>query len=63
MDNTIQIWSDLAPPDLDDPRLWTATNYCIPAERRIELLRVSAVQAARDLARCRERVASAAAAH
>ncbi|HEX3475799.1 MAG TPA: protein kinase [Kofleriaceae bacterium] len=56
-DGTIQVWHDLAPADLADPRLWTATSYCMPVERRVELLGVSTAQAERELARCLERVA------
>jgi WD40 repeat protein len=56
-DGTIQVWHDLAPADLTDPRLWTATNYCMPVERRVELLGISTAQAERELARCVERVA------
>lgn len=53
----MRLWHDLAPVALDDPRLWTATNDCMPVERCIELLGVSPEQALRDRARCLERVA------
>jgi hypothetical protein len=56
MDHTVRIWSDLAPLTLDDPRLWAATGYCMPVERRIELLGVFPEQAQRDRQRCLERV-------
>jgi len=46
----------LARATLDDPRLWTATSYCMPIERRVELLGVSEDQARRDRQRCLERV-------
>jgi len=55
-DHTVRVWHDLAPAALDDPRLWTATSYCIPADRRIKLLGVSADQARRDHERCLARV-------
>src|SRR5262249_2945599 len=45
-------WHALAPPPLPDPRLWTATAYCLPVERRIKLLSMSEEQAARDRQRC-----------
>jgi WD40 repeat protein len=55
-DHTVRVWHDLAPATLDDPRLWTATAYCLPVERRIKLLGVSENQAELDRQRCRERV-------
>jgi WD40 repeat protein/serine/threonine protein kinase len=58
-DHTVRIWHDLAPATLDDPRLWTATTYCMPIERRRELLGVSEEQATRDRQRCMERVEQA----
>ncbi|WP_438044828.1 nSTAND1 domain-containing NTPase [Sorangium sp. So ce128] len=40
-DKTVQLWTDVEPlRGVDDPKLWTATTYCMPIERRIELLRV-----------------------
>jgi WD40 repeat protein len=59
MDHAVRVWSDLAPVPLDDPRLWAATSYCMPVERRIKLLGVSEARAARDHRRCLERVAAA----
>jgi WD40 repeat protein len=58
-DGTVRVWRDLAPVALDDPRLWTATTYCMPIDRRIDLLGVSEEQAKRDLQRCVERVEQA----
>ena len=55
-DHTVRVWHDLAPVTLDDPRSWAATSYCMPLERRIKLLGVSAEQAQRDRERCLERV-------
>jgi len=51
-DRTMRVWHDLAPATLDDPRLWTATAYCLPVERRIKLLGTSEEQAVRDRQRC-----------
>ena len=58
-DRSVRIWQDLAPATLDDPRLWTATSYCLPVERRVKLLGVSEDQAERDRRRCLERVEQA----
>ncbi|ACY15604.1 protein kinase domain-containing protein [Haliangium ochraceum] len=58
-DRTIRIWRDLSPPSLRDPRLWSATTYCMPVARRVDLLGVSEVLAERDLQRCRARVEQA----
>jgi hypothetical protein len=55
----VRVWHDLAATTLDDPRLWTATAYCPPVERRVKLLGVTEDQAARDLDRCLERIALA----
>jgi WD40 repeat protein/serine/threonine protein kinase len=55
-DHTVRVWHDLAPATLDDPRLWTATTYCMPIERRRELLGVSEEMARRDHHHCLERV-------
>jgi WD40 repeat protein len=55
-DRTVRVWHDLAPATLDDPRLWAATSYCMPIERRIKLLGVSEDQAQRDRQRCLDRV-------
>jgi WD40 repeat protein/serine/threonine protein kinase len=56
IDHTIFVWRDLASANLEDPRLWAATSYCMSVERRIELLGNSAAQAVRDRERCIERV-------
>jgi len=55
LDHTVRIWHDLS-PTLEDPRLWAATSYCMPVERRIELLGVSQEQARSDRQRCLERI-------
>ena len=59
LDHTVRVWQDLAATTLDDPRLWTATAYCPPVERRVKLLGVTEDQAARDRDRCLERIALA----
>jgi hypothetical protein len=55
------VWHDLAPFALDDPRLWAATSYCMPIDRRIKLLSTSTEQAERDRKRCLANVARASA--
>ncbi len=55
-DHTVRVWHDLAPATLDDPRLWSATNYCMPIGRRIKLLSVAREQAQHDRQNCLERV-------
>jgi len=56
LDRTVRVWRDLGATVLDDPRLWAATSYCMPIERRVALLGASLEQAARDRRRCLERV-------
>ncbi|HEU4405340.1 MAG TPA: serine/threonine-protein kinase [Polyangiaceae bacterium] len=56
-DGSAWIWSDLGPPRaIDDRGLWAATTYCLPVERRVELLNVSEAQARADERACRRRV-------
>jgi WD40 repeat protein/serine/threonine protein kinase len=55
-DHTVRVWRDLAPIGLNDPRLWTATTYCMSIELRTELLGVAEEMARRDRQRCLERV-------
>ncbi|MEM9492529.1 MAG: WD40 repeat domain-containing protein, partial [Myxococcota bacterium] len=58
--NTAWIWNDLEPlSGPDDHRLWTATRYCISAQRRVDLFGVSAKMAQADHQRCLDRVAAA----
>ncbi|XYH98708.1 protein kinase domain-containing protein [Sorangium sp. So ce1128] len=39
-DKLVRVWTVLDPlRGLDDPKLWAATTYCMPVERRRELLR------------------------
>lgn len=62
-DNTIIVWSDLEPlQGANDPRLWSATNYCMPLDTRQRLLGFSESQSRKDLENCQRRVAEAAAA-
>ena len=59
-DWTISIWSDLVPlRGTGDPRLWTATTYCLPVARRVEILGQAAPAAASDLETCERRAGSA----
>ncbi|HWB74657.1 MAG TPA: protein kinase [Nannocystaceae bacterium] len=55
-DGTVRLWHDVAPITLDDPRLWTATDYCLPVELRMQLLSLSKAAAQAELARCADRV-------
>ncbi|HEX8113093.1 MAG TPA: protein kinase, partial [Kofleriaceae bacterium] len=58
-DHTVRLWRELGPASLDDLRLWQATSYCLPVERRVDLLAASPEQARLDRQRCAERVARA----
>jgi WD40 repeat protein/serine/threonine protein kinase len=56
-DKTVKIWADLvALRGPDDHKLWTATSYCLPAERRVELLHASDDVARADQQVCERRV-------
>ncbi|WP_437897864.1 nSTAND1 domain-containing NTPase [Sorangium sp. So ce124] len=62
-DNIVRVWTDLDPlRGVDDPKLWTATTYCIPVERRIDLLRTPESMARADREACLHRVEDARAA-
>ncbi|WP_437689829.1 nSTAND1 domain-containing NTPase [Sorangium sp. So ce176] len=62
-DKLARVWTDLEPlRDPGDPKLWTATTYCMPVERRMELLRNSKATAQSGLADCQRRVEAARAA-
>jgi hypothetical protein len=62
-DKAARVWTDLEPlRGVDDPKLWTATNYCMPIERRIELLRVPEAMARANQEACLRRVEEARAA-
>ncbi|WP_437987837.1 nSTAND1 domain-containing NTPase [Sorangium sp. So ce117] len=59
-DKVVRVWSNLNPlRGIDDPKLWTATTYCMPIERRIELLRVPEATARSDQQACLRRVDAA----
>src|SRR5262249_23064928 len=59
-DKTIIVWSDVqTPQSADDPKLWTATTYCIPLDIRRRLLDFPEEQSRADLERCQRRVAEA----
>ena len=56
-DNTISVWNDITTlRGADDPKLWGATNYCMPVELRRQLLDFSEDQARDDRKRCEDRV-------
>ncbi|WP_437540589.1 protein kinase [Sorangium sp. So ce367] len=62
-DKAVRLWTDLEPlHGVDDPKLWTATTYCMPIERRIELLRVPEATALAHQQACLRRVEAARAA-
>ncbi|KYF92338.1 hypothetical protein BE17_36220 [Sorangium cellulosum] len=62
-DMIMRVWTDLAPlGGVDDPKLWTATTYCMPVERRMELLRVPEAMAHADRQACLRHVEEARAA-
>jgi dipeptidyl aminopeptidase/acylaminoacyl peptidase len=55
-DKTVRVWSDLSPLDGgEDPRLWTATSYCMTVALRIKLLGVSEAMAQAGQAACERR--------
>ncbi|UQA56959.1 protein kinase domain-containing protein [Polyangium aurulentum] len=59
-DRTVSIWSDVEPfHGTEDPRLWRATSYCMPIERRVELLGVSEAAARAHRDDCLRRVEEA----
>ncbi|WP_437665632.1 nSTAND1 domain-containing NTPase [Sorangium sp. So ce1182] len=56
-DKTVIVWSDLEPlSGADDPKLWTATNYCMPLDIRQRLLGFPEDQSRADHERCQRRV-------
>ena len=59
-DGTIWVWSDLNPlQGPSDPKLWTATNDCLPVELRVRILGVSEQAAKADEETCLRHVESA----
>ncbi|XXT55109.1 protein kinase [Sorangium sp. So ce542] len=62
-DGAIWVWTDLDPlRGVDDPKLWTATTYCMPIERRIKILSVPEATAQAHQETCLRRVDEALAA-
>jgi WD40 repeat protein len=56
-DRTARVWTDLTQlRGADEPRLWTATTYCLSMERRVELLNMSETTARADQQACQRRV-------
>ncbi|WP_437736069.1 nSTAND1 domain-containing NTPase [Sorangium sp. So ce1335] len=56
----VSVWTDLEPlHGVDDPRLWTATTYCMPIDRRIEILGVDESTARTDREACLRHVEGA----
>ncbi|WP_437926558.1 protein kinase [Sorangium sp. So ce291] len=52
-DKTVWVWPDLEPlRGVDDPKLWTATTYCMPIARRMKLLRLPEATARADQDAC-----------
>ena len=59
-DHTVWVWTDLEPlRGVSDPKLWTATSYCMPLQVRRRLLDFTEEQARADLERCQRRVRDA----
>ncbi len=55
--DAVWVWSELEPlRGVDDPKLWAATTYCLPADRRVALLNTPEDQARADEEACRRRV-------
>ena len=59
-DKTAWVWSDLEPlTGVQDPKLWSATTYCMSVERRIALLNVPEATARAEQEACERRVSGA----
>jgi len=57
LDKVVRVWPLRAPfRGTDDPRLWSATPYCMSIERRTALLSVSEARARADQEACEHRV-------
>ena len=57
------MWADLLPlRGIEDPKLWTATAYCLTIDRRLRILGVSEATARADQDACLRRVDAAQAA-
>lgn len=58
-DKFVWVWPDIRPfSGTDDSRLWPITSYCIPHDKRVEILGVSPDQARTDEQACKDRVAA-----
>jgi hypothetical protein len=56
-DHTAWVWTDLEPLDgPSDPKLWGASAYCMPVERRIKVLNVPEATAQLHWQACLRRV-------
>ena len=59
-DGTARVWRDLEPlHGVEDPVLWKATRYCIPAERQMQLLNISEALARAQQNACERHVEAA----
>ncbi|WP_437720548.1 nSTAND1 domain-containing NTPase [Sorangium sp. So ce861] len=59
-DTMVRVWTDLEElRSVDDPKLWAATTYCMPVDRRMELLRVPEAAARASREACVRRVEEA----
>ncbi|XXX72563.1 protein kinase [Sorangium sp. So ce134] len=62
-DMAVRVWTDLEElRGVDDPKLWAATTYCMPVDRRMELLRVPEAAARANREACVRHVEEARAA-
>ncbi|WP_437605225.1 protein kinase [Sorangium sp. So ce834] len=62
-DRVVRVWTDLEElRSVDDPKLWAATTYCMPVDRRMDLLRVPEAAARANREACVRRVEEARAA-
>lgn len=63
-DGSISIWRSLEPMDgPNDPRLWSATSYCLPMELRRKWLAFPEAQLEADWKRCQQKVEQSREAH
>jgi WD40 repeat protein/serine/threonine protein kinase len=59
-DGTVWVWSELSPlQGPSDPKLWSATTYCLPVEVRLRILGIAEEAAKADEAACLRRVDAA----
>jgi WD40 repeat protein len=59
-DHTVWVWTDLEPlRGASDPKLWTATSYCLSIDHRLRILGVAEATARADQAGCLRRVDAA----